>query len=125
VSDFFLSNPVDGEVQTWVTDRIRAIVEHPVMVGWFGKQWHIKTEAPVLLPGDRQKRIDRVMIGKTSTVIVDYKTGEKSPQDKEQVEQYARVLGAMGYPDVQAYLVYLPSAEVVEVVRGATLNLFA
>jgi major membrane immunogen (membrane-anchored lipoprotein) len=84
----------------------------------------VKTEAAVLLPGDRQKRMDRVMFGKSRTVIVDYKTGEKSAGDREQVEQYVAVLGAMGYTQVSAYLVYLQNNEVVEVVSGSTGSLF-
>lgn len=125
VKIFFDENPMDEEVQGWVTARIQTMMQHPLISGWFDKQWQVKTEAAVLLPGDRQKRMDRVMFGKSLTVIVDYKTGEKSAGDREQVEQYAAVLGAMGYPDVQAFLVYLPSNEVVQVAEGSTLSLFA
>ncbi|MCU0418446.1 MAG: UvrD-helicase domain-containing protein [Cyclobacteriaceae bacterium] len=125
VKQYFEKNPIDDEGQAWVTARIQAMLEHREMAGWFDRQWQVKTEAAVLLPGDRQKRIDRVMFGKSATVIVDYKTGEKSAEDREQVEQYAGVLGAMGYPDVQAFLVYIPSNEVIRVAKGSTLNLFA
>ncbi|MFN8881732.1 MAG: UvrD-helicase domain-containing protein [Cyclobacteriaceae bacterium] len=124
VKIFFDENPMDEEVQGWVTDRIQAMMQHPLISGWFDKQWQVKTEAAVLLPGDRQKRMDRVMFGKSRTVIVDYKTGEKSAGDREQVEQYVAVLGAMGYTQVSAYLVYLQNNEVVEVVSGSTGSLF-
>jgi ATP-dependent exoDNAse (exonuclease V) beta subunit len=121
---FFDENPADEEVQVWITGRIQAMMEHPVMSGWFDTQWQVKTEAAVLLPGNRQKRIDRVMTGKAGAVIVDYKTGEKTAADREQVEQYAGVLGAMGYPRVSAYLVYLQRNELQEVLSGSTLTLF-
>lgn len=121
---FFEENPVEEHVQAGVTARIQAMMQHPLITGWFEKQWQVKTEAAVWLPGDRQMRIDRVMFSTSSTVIVDYKTGEKSVEDQEQVEQYAAVLGAMGYTQVSAYLLYLPNNEVVEVVSGSTGLLF-
>ena len=125
VKIFFEENPVDEHVQEWVSSRIQGMMRHPVISGWFEKQWQVKTEASVLLPGDRQKRIDRVMIGKSATVIVDFKTGEKSAGDQEQVQQYAAVLGAMGYPNVNAYLLYVQNNEVVEVLDGSSGSLFS
>jgi hypothetical protein len=64
------------------------------------------------------------MIGKNRTVIVDYKTGEKKQVDKEQVELYAGVLTQMGYPNVQAFLVYLKDMKVEEVISKSNLSLF-
>lgn len=76
---------------------------HPIVGGWFGKEWEVRTEVPVLIPGGKQSRIDRVMIGRKNTVIVDYKTGEKKEQDRRQVEGYAGLLTQMGYPNVQGF----------------------
>jgi ATP-dependent exoDNAse (exonuclease V) beta subunit len=122
--DFFIAAAVHPELQDTIRQRISAMMDHPVMSTWFNKQWQVKTEAPVLLPGGRQKRIDRVLIGKHKTLIIDYKTGEKSGSDAEQVEEYARVLGAMGYPNVSAYLVYLQSNQVEEIIGSSNLSLF-
>ncbi|MFZ6000105.1 MAG: PD-(D/E)XK nuclease family protein, partial [Bacteroidota bacterium] len=74
--------------------------------------------------GHQQKRVDRIMFGRNRTVLVDYKTGKKKPEDKEQVERYALVLAQMGYPNVQAYLVYLHELKVEEVVNKSNLSLF-
>jgi len=76
------------------------------------------------LPGGVQKRIDRIMLGKTKTVIVDYKTGGRKSADKEQVETYANVLTQMGYPNVQAFVVYLKDLRVEEVISKSNLSLF-
>ena len=64
------------------------------------------------------------MLGKTRTVIVDYNTGMKSTSDKTQVELYAGVLAQMGYPNVQAFLVYLKDLKVEEVISKSNLSLF-
>jgi ATP-dependent exoDNAse (exonuclease V) beta subunit len=121
---FIQQNPLPAEVVGGLTESVKSVVEHPFMKSWFGAEWKIKTEAPVLVPGGAVKRIDRVMMGKSTTILVDYKTGERKSTDRQQVEQYAGILTSMGYPHVQAYLVYLPTLEVEEVVRGSSLTLF-
>ncbi len=63
------------------------------------------------------------MIGAKRTVIIDYKTGEKKGQDRKQVEEYASVLSQMGYPNIEAYLLYFDGMEVVEVASRSNLSL--
>ncbi len=121
---FFLEHALPPEDADAVKKDVYAILEHPFMSAWFTKEWTIKAEALVLLPGGRQKRIDRIMLGKKRTVIVDYKTGSKQNSDKEQVEIYANVLAQMGYPNVQAFLVYLKDMKVEEVISKSNLSLF-
>jgi ATP-dependent exoDNAse (exonuclease V) beta subunit len=121
---FFLEHALPAEDADAVKKDVYSVLEHPFMSNWFTKEWEIKAEALVLLPGGRQKRIDRIMLGKKRTVIVDYKTGIKKNIDKEQVEIYASVLTQMGYPNVQAYLVYLKDMKVEEVINKSNLSLF-
>jgi hypothetical protein len=64
------------------------------------------------------------MFGHSRTVLVDYKTGKKKQEDRDQVERYATVLTQMGYPNVQAYLVYLQEMRVDEVISKSNLSLF-
>jgi ATP-dependent helicase/nuclease subunit A len=124
LTDFFLESSLPKEEIEAITAQVNAIIDHPQMGNWFTKEWAIKAEAMILLPGGLQKRIDRIMIGKTRTVIVDYKTGARKAADKEQVEQYASVLTQMGYPNVQAFLVYLNDLRVEEVISKSNLSLF-
>ncbi len=124
IEEFFLEHALPSDEMEAVRRDVNAVLDHPRMATWFGKEWKVKTEALVLLPGGHQKRIDRIMLGKTRTVIVDYKTGKRKPSDKEQVEVYASVLATMGYPNVQAYLVYLADLSVEEVMSKSNLSLF-
>lgn len=103
--------------------EIDKMMKHPVIGKWFGKEWEVKNESTVLLPGGRQNRIDRILISPKRTIIIDYKTGEKKGQDRKQVEEYAAVLSQMGYPNIEAYLLYLEKLEVVEVVSKSNLSL--
>jgi ATP-dependent helicase/nuclease subunit A len=124
LEDFFLESALPLEEIEIITKQVQSILDHPQMGAWFTKDWKIKAEAMVLLPGGLQKRIDRIMLSDTKTVIVDYKTGSRKSIDKEQVEQYAGVLTQMGYPNVQAFLVYLADLKVEEVIRKSNLSLF-
>lgn len=121
---FFLEHALPTEDAEAVRRDVYAVLDHSFMGNWFTKEWKIKAEALVLLPGGSQKRIDRIMLGKNRTVIVDYKTGEKKQADKAQVEIYANVLAQMGYPNVQAFLVYLKDMKVEEVISKSNLSLF-
>ncbi len=103
--------------------EIDKMMRHPVIGKWFGKEWEVKNESTVLLPGGRQNRIDRILISPKRTIIIDYKTGEKKGQDRKQVEEYAAVLSQMGYLNIEAYLLYLEKLEVVEVVSKSNLSL--
>lgn len=124
LAQFLLETALPSEEAEKLKQDIDALLAHTQIGPWFTKDWTVKTEALILLPGHQQKRVDRIMFGRNRTVLVDYKTGKKKPEDKEQVERYALVLAQMGYPNVQAYLVYLHELKVEEVVNKSNLSLF-
>ena len=113
-------------------EKITAMMDHPVIGNWFSKEWHVRTEAPVIIPGGQSGRLDRVIFKEVTrksqvrkkAIIIDYKTGVKKEEDRKQVEEYARVLSQMGYIDVEAYLLYLDNLEIVLVVDKMNLSLF-
>ncbi len=124
LNELHIQNTFTEEERKVLAVALKKMLDHEVVSSWFGKEWEVRTEVPVLIPGGKQSRIDRVMIGKKNTVIIDYKTGAKKEQDRRQVEGYAGLLTQMGYPNVQGYLLYLDELEVVEVLSGSTLSLF-
>ncbi|MBZ0245497.1 MAG: UvrD-helicase domain-containing protein [Cyclobacteriaceae bacterium] len=124
LNELHIKNEFTEEERVVLSEALKKMLDHEVVSSWFGKEWEVHNEVPVLIPGGRQSRIDRVMFGKKNTVIIDYKTGVKKDQDRTQVEGYAGLLTQMGYPNVQGYLLYLEELEVVEVLAGSTLSLF-
>jgi ATP-dependent helicase/nuclease subunit A len=113
-------------------ERIGNMLSHPVIGNWFSKEWQVRTEAPVIIPGGQPGRLDRVIFKEVSVknqvrkkaVIIDFKTGEKKKEDRIQVENYSSILSKMGYVDVEAYLLYLETLETVLVVDKTNLSLF-
>lgn len=83
---------------------------------WFDGSWEKVCGEREILEGGHAWRPDRVMLRGGEAVVVDYKFGlEKSPKHKEQIEQYAKLLGKMGYTSVRGYLWYITLGEVVDV----------
>jgi ATP-dependent helicase/nuclease subunit A len=112
-----------------LNEVISSMMSHPQIGNWFTKEWTVKTEAPVLVPNGKPGRIDRVVFkqtpsGKKKAVIIDYKSGDKKEDDREQVKNYSLILSQMGYVDVEAFLIYLFPLEVVPVVSKLNLSLF-
>ncbi len=79
----------------------------------FSRQATIKTEPGMFDHKGNFLRPDRVALLDGKTVIIDYKTGQGYPQHKNQVDNYAQVLQAMGYPNVKKYLLYLEEPRLV------------
>jgi ATP-dependent helicase/nuclease subunit A len=129
IQQFHVEGIIMEEEKEKLAEVLLAMMSHPQVGNWFTKEWTVKTEAPVLVPDSRPGRMDRVIFkqtpsGKKKAVIIDYKSGDKKPDDREQVENYAMILSQMGYVDVEAFLVYLFPLEVVPVVSKMNLSLF-
>ena len=58
------------------------------------------------------------MIDGKKAVIVDFKTGEQTKADHQQVLEYIDILKQMGFTDVQGYLLYTRDREVILVNEG-------
>ena len=107
-----LSSEAFGEIR----HKIEILMDHPQVANWFGGEWEVKTEVPVLPRSGEMKRLDRVMLKKNEAVIVDFKSKSKSSSDHLQVKEYATLLSGMGYDKVQGYLLYIENTEVIRVV---------
>jgi ATP-dependent helicase/nuclease subunit A len=78
----------------------------------------VRTEVPILLPGGAESRIDRLMLKGKTAIVVDFKTGDPSRADQQQVFTYMQTLHQMNFFDVSGYLVYLKTMQVVSVPPG-------
>jgi hypothetical protein len=85
---------------------------------WFSRDWNVRTEVSILLPGGEENRIDRLLMKDKRAVVLDFKTGSRKKSDEKQVQQYMDVLRQMNYPDVEGYLLYLGENDIVEVKAG-------
>jgi ATP-dependent helicase/nuclease subunit A len=101
-----------------LSSELKQLLDHTQIANWFSKSWEVRTEVPVLLPGGKENRIDRLLIKDKHAIIVDFKTGDKKKSDEEQVLDYINVLRQMNFTNVEGYLLYLRDKQVLEVKQG-------
>lgn len=95
--------------------QITGLLAHPVVASWFTRVWEVRTEAPILLPGGKENRIDRLLTRDNKAVVIDFKTGEPSRHDQKQVTEYTDILRKMNFTEVDGYILYVKSGDVVTV----------
>lgn len=76
----------------------------------------VERERPVIDTDGSVYRPDRVVHAGGSTVVVDFKFGERKPSHLRQVARYVDIYSRMGYADVHGYLWYVQD-NLVEPVR--------
>ena len=89
----------------------------PQMQKWFRTPFTVEAEQALYMDG-KEYRPDRVMVDKTAgkAIVVDYKFGvRRDDKYSDQVRLYMRAMRLMNYDDVEGYLWYARSGELVEV----------
>ena len=101
-----------GQVLDLLTDAVRQGQAR----GWFPSDREcVMNEVAVIDVGGGEFRPDRVVMNNGQVIIVDYKFGEPLRRYESQVRRYAGLWEKMGYADVKAFLWYVDSGHVVEV----------
>lgn len=106
-----------------VGEELRELLVNPQVASWFDPSWEVKTEIPILLPSGLENRIDRLMLKDRKAVVVDFKTGVPSKADQKQVRDYIEILRKMNFADVEGYVLYIRTREVVSVIQGKVKSL--
>ncbi|MBL7847231.1 MAG: UvrD-helicase domain-containing protein [Cyclobacteriaceae bacterium] len=104
-----------AEERHGLATQLEELMTNPLVGKWFENSWDVRTEVPILLPGGATNRIDRLMLDGKKAVVVDFKTGEKSKTDQQQVADYLDILKQMGFTEVEGYLLYTRDAEIIPV----------
>jgi ATP-dependent exoDNAse (exonuclease V) beta subunit len=102
------------EEQAPLSQSLQAVVLHPQLAPFYTAGLEILNERSILVPGQKQRIPDRVVLENNVAHVLDYKTGKPLPQHKKQVDDYAQVLQNMGYTLGHRFLVYLGQILTVE-----------
>ena len=99
---------IDGAEANELLEQIDAMFSNPMVEEWFSDIWdEVYTESAIITKGAKTKRPDRVMVAADRAVVVDYKFGEQNMGNRVQVAQYAKLLKAMGYSNIEGYVWYV------------------
>ena len=105
-------------------DNLRILIDkrmkNPIVADWFDGSWQLFNECTILSRDKdgvlKQQRPDRVMVKGKNAVIVDFKFGNPQQRYREQVEKYSQLLQRMGYNSIKAYLWYVYTGNIDEVI---------
>ena len=90
-----------------IRNKIIAIVDHPELYGYFGKDKEVRNEQGILNRDGKLLRPDRIVIQGDRATIIDYKTGRENPAYHQQIQLYGDILEGMGYRIENKILVYI------------------
>jgi ATP-dependent exoDNAse (exonuclease V) beta subunit len=109
---------ITSEEKPVIHALIRELLSNEMVAHWFSSDWVVRTEVPILSPGEGDNRIDRLLVKDRKAVVIDFKTGEPSRSDQKQVTDYIDTLRQMNFTEVEGYLLYIKSGEVVSIPPG-------
>lgn len=98
------------EAEIMLASRLAEVDER----GWYNGG-EVMNETSLINSDGKIYRPDRVILKEGKAVIVDYKFGEHDDKYVEQLRLYSDMWRRMGYADVEAYLWYVFSGDVVEI----------
>ena len=96
----------EGDQET-LKEMIKNVLFHPDLIQFYQKDVEVFNERDILLADGSVQRPDRVTLKNDLITIIDYKTGERNPKYRHQVNRYAEVYSEMGYTIAQKIIVYI------------------
>lgn len=102
--------------------QLQLLLNEPLIASWFDESCEVRTEVPVILPGGEEYRFDRLLIRDNKAIVIDFKTGTPSAADQRQVKSYIDILQNMNFSDVEGYVLYVRTGEVVQVKTGKSVR---
>lgn len=114
---------VNGDERAPLREQLIGLLENPTVANWFSRDWEVRTEIPIILPGGDGSRIDRLITRGSKAVVIDFKTGTRKKMDEKQVLDYMDILRKMNFLEVEGYLLYLVGNVVAQVKPGGKARL--
>ena len=99
---------IDLKTAGALKDKFLQMAQHPLIGAAFSNDAKVKTECEIYYPTIKKViRLDRYAELPDVIFLIDYKTGKKDEEHKNQVRLYANALREMTDKEIRAYLVYL------------------
>ncbi|MDF2158482.1 UvrD-helicase domain-containing protein [Algoriphagus sp. CAU 1675] len=106
---------LDEETRDLVSAQLESLFALPEFQVWYSDSYQSLAEQGILLPGGKQKRPDRILMGKDQAIVIDFKTGEKKDSHLKQVQEYMNLVAQLSQRPVQGFLCYLEPTQIIEV----------
>ncbi|MCR5659888.1 MAG: UvrD-helicase domain-containing protein [Bacteroidales bacterium] len=97
---------IDEKTVDWIRDKFMQMAQNPQISAAFDSSAKVKTESEILYQG-KVLRLDRYAELPDVIYLIDYKTGQKHDDHRNQVQTYANALKELTDKEIRAFLVYL------------------
>jgi hypothetical protein len=105
---FMNLNFIDLELKKQILSVSKQLINHPNLEKYFLNNNSVVCEKEILVDKGKSIRPDRIVFNENKqTVIIDYKTGERSNKDENQIKKYRQILSKMGYKVNKTVLIYV------------------
>ncbi|MFA9389099.1 MAG: UvrD-helicase domain-containing protein [Prolixibacteraceae bacterium] len=95
---------------------VEVLLDHPKASDWFNASYKVLNEKTIIAPGFALSRPDRIMLRENKIIVVDYKSTDLVRSNHQrQVLSYVESIKEMGYSQVEGYVWYLKSNQILNV----------
>lgn len=97
--------------QDEIRKALKSLTRQPHLLPYFTDNLTVMKEVNILTEDGKRRRPDRVVQTDGKTIVIDFKTGKPSDEDRKkhlaQVQEYVELLQSLGYSNVQGEILYL------------------
>ncbi|MFC5624100.1 UvrD-helicase domain-containing protein [Algoriphagus winogradskyi] len=115
LQSFVFEGRIDQETQQVINSQLIELFQLPQFKTWYSDDFQAMSEQGILLPGGKQKRPDRILVGENQAMVIDFKTGEKASKHQAQVKEYMDLVHKLTQLPTQGFLCYLEPTEIFEI----------
>jgi ATP-dependent exoDNAse (exonuclease V) beta subunit len=103
---------LDGQITIEEKSEIQETLEEIIKLHseFFDEKWEVLNEKDIMISENGESRMyrpDRILKGDEGYIIVDFKTGEETEKNDQQIENYKRILESLGRKVLKTQLIYL------------------
>lgn len=109
-----LKGEIEQEFEEILIKLLEEAFANNLLVQLFESGKHLN-ERTLIFDSKTRLRPDKLIVSDQQTIVIDFKTGEKSAKHEKQVHGYMSVLREIGMPEIKGYLYYTGGLGLVEV----------
>lgn len=100
-----LKGEIEQDFEEILVELLKEAFANNLLVSLFEGGKHLN-ERTLIFDSKTRLRPDKLIVSDLQTVVIDFKTGEKSAKHEKQVQGYMTVLGQIGMENIKGYLYY-------------------
>ena len=109
-----LKGEIEQDFEEKLTQLLEEAFSNKFLIELFESGKHLN-ERTLIFDSKTRLRPDKLIASDQQTIVIDFKTGEKSAKHEKQVQGYMTVLKQIGMPNIKGYLYYSGGSGLVEI----------